>query len=242
MLKQIFSPLDMSIANREVEMIKEELSGNISDVTLLVNRIGRSLYWSTFWRAQFWTKSSKKTIQLEHQKYYNEDHLRIADDDFLILQRPSNILQSVKFDELEYLVPSRKYHVRWDSYFIKIFNETPSSYVLCYFLDWLMGVRGEYSSNYIGRQYMSPVFREFFEYPRHFLLVVDRDTRAFLSSTPIDQEFFVLAKKRFLETSVLLQEISLILEIRTGKIVEIFDLKKTINSLKVEYIRQLLFF
>ena len=89
---------------------------------------------------------------------------------------------------------------------------------------------------------MSPVFREFFEYPRHFLLVVDRDTRAFSSSTPIDQEFFVLAKKRFLETSVLLQEISLILEIRTGKIVEIFDLKKTINSLKVEYIRQLLFF
>ena len=59
-----------------------------------------------------------------------------------------------------------------------------------------MGVRGEYSSNYIGRQYMSPVFREFFEYPRHFLLVVDRETRAFLSSTPIDQEFFVLAKKR----------------------------------------------
>ena len=89
---------------------------------------------------------------------------------------------------------------------------------------------------------MSPVFREFFEYPRHFLLVVDRETRAFLSSTPIDQEFFVSAKKRLLETSVLLQEISLILENRTGKIVEIFDLKKTINSLKVEYIRQLLFF
>ena len=89
---------------------------------------------------------------------------------------------------------------------------------------------------------MSPVFREFFEYPKHFLLVVDRDTRAFLSSTPIDQEFFVLAKKRFLETSVILQEISLILEIRTGKVVENFDLKKAINSLKVEEVRQLLFF
>jgi len=241
-LKQFFSSLDMSIVDREVKMINEELSGNISDITLLVNRIGRSLYWSTFWRAQFWTKFSKKIIQLEHQKYYNEDHLRIADDDFLILHRPSNVLQSVRFDELEYSVPSKKCNVRWDSYFIKIFNETPSSYVLCYFLDWLMGVRGEYSSNYIGRQYMSPVFREFFEYPKHFLLVVDRDTRAFLSSTPIDQEFFVLAKKRFLETSVILQEISLILEIRTGKIVENFDLKKTINSLKVEDVRQLLFF
>lgn|GEM_PF-763237 len=43
-LKQFFSSLDMSIVDREVKMINEELSGNISDITLLVNRIGRSLY------------------------------------------------------------------------------------------------------------------------------------------------------------------------------------------------------
>ena len=43
-LKQLFSSLDMSIVDREVKMINEELSGNISDITLLVNRIGRSLY------------------------------------------------------------------------------------------------------------------------------------------------------------------------------------------------------
>ena len=40
-LDQFVSPLDMSIMKREIKMIKEELSGQISDTTLLVNRIGK---------------------------------------------------------------------------------------------------------------------------------------------------------------------------------------------------------
>ncbi len=43
-LDQFFSPLDMSIMKREIKMIKEELSGQLSDTTLLVNRIGKEVY------------------------------------------------------------------------------------------------------------------------------------------------------------------------------------------------------
>lgn len=240
-LDQFVSPLDMSIMKREIKMIKEELSGQISDTTLLVNRIGKEIYWKKFWRAQFGTQISKKILQLEHQKYYTKENIRIADDDFLILKRPDHISEQVHFWILQ--IPwSRSYKVRWDQYFTKIFKDSASAYTLCYLLDWIMAVWGEYSYNYLGKWYESPVFCEFFEYSSHLLLIIDEKTKKFLENNLIDSLFFSLAVEKFLETPCLLQEIALTIEVRSWKQVNLLDLKKYLTSLSIESIKKSLIF
>lgn len=240
-LDQIFSPLDMSIMKREIKMIKEELSGQLSDTTLLVNRIGREVYWKSFWRAQFGTQISKKTLQHEHKKYYSKENIRITDDDFLILKRPDHISEQIHFWILQ--IPwSRSYKVRWDQYFTKIFKDSASAYALCYLLDWIMAVWGEYSFNYLGKSYESPVFCEFFEYSSHLLLIIDKKTKNFLENNFLDPLFFSLAMKRFLETPCLLQEIALTIEVRSWKQVDLLDLKKYITSLDLHRIQESLLF
>ena len=111
MLDQIFSPLDMTIVQRERKMIKEELSGNLSDTTHLVNRIGKELYGKTFGWAQSRARISLETLQHEHQKYYHQDNLWITDDDFVILQRPKEVKEPIIFDRQEN-VAVKSYKVR----------------------------------------------------------------------------------------------------------------------------------
>ncbi len=78
-----------------------------------------------------------------------------------------------------------------------------------------MAVWGEYSSNYLGKSYESPVFCEFFEYSSHLLLIIDKKTKNFLENNLLEPLFFSLAMKRFLETPCLLQEIALTIEVRS---------------------------
>lgn len=240
-LDQIFSPLDFSVFAQEKEMIKQEMSEGYSDTTLLVNRLGKELYGKWFRWAAGNGKVSKKLIAGQHQKFYNKEHLWIADDDFHILSRPLAIKDKADFIQSVHSL-SWVRNVRGEYYFYLLFNGSVETYAFVYFLDWILGVWGEYSSNYLWISYESKTWREFFEFPNHLLLCVDKQTRDIMKNFIIDSDFFNKAKLIFLETDVILSEIALISEISYGKIVDIQDLKNFIFSLNLQQIQQVLLF
>lgn len=234
-LAQIFSPLDCSILEREKRMIQEEMSGWYGDATLLVNRLGKELYGEKFRWAAASSKVSKKRIFEQHQKFYNEDYLWIVDDEFRIVSRPKNIKENNSSNQNSLPVCEQK-KIRWDIYFYLLFEGNCFNYALVYFLDWILWVWGEYSSNYQGRSYESKIWREFFEYENHLLLLVDQQTQKLLHHEIFLIDFFERAKERFIETEVILNEIALIAEISYWKIVAIEDLKIYLQSLEYKQI------
>lgn len=73
-----------------------------------MNRLGKELYGEKFRWAAASSKVSKKEILEQHQKFYNEDYLWIADDEFRIVSRPKNIKENNSFNQNSFPVCGQK--------------------------------------------------------------------------------------------------------------------------------------
>ena len=231
-ISHIALPIDTKIISKEKKIIREETEDDQRNTgNLLINKIWKILYGAMFKRYPTVSPINNKEVRNYHQHYYQYDNIWILDDNFAIQQRPKKTIKKYT-NTTHHKVAKTDIKITWKSFYAYIVDyHSGYDYTLCYFLDWLYTNATAYTYRYIGKEYYPPI-AHFFEFP---------DKLAFIRRTDyplhISEEFFMKAKKSFLNNPVNINEISAVNEILKLETISDIQIKKIVNEFDYSIIK-----
>lgn len=234
-ITHITTPIDNKIISKEKSVIKEETEDDQKSTgNLLINKIGKILYWTIFKRypVTFWI--SNKEVEKYHTTYYQNNNIWILDDNFNIIHRP--IRKFVPYNDIiDYTLSNLDIKVEGKKFYAYIFDyKSAYDYTLCYFLDWLYKNTASYLYRYKWDDYYPPI-AHFFEFSDKLAFVRRQDY-----PLDISEDFFVKAKSYFLENIINSNEISSVHEILKLETISNKQIKKIISWFNYSFIRKFL--
>lgn len=233
-ISHITMPLDPSIISKEKRIIKEELEDWNSTGNLLKNNIWKKLYWLDFKRYPRSSRISNNEIIKYHITHYQKNNIWILDDDFKIINRPSQAFDTYKWD-ISYVLDKFAIKVQKKDFSVSLFDYTSLyTYTLCYFLEWLYDLFAIYQYRYLGETYYPPICH-FLDFPDKLAFVRRSEYKL-----NIDNDFFIKAKKQFLKNPLNINEILAVNEILKLEIWTQDDVKKIIEWFNYDFIKDFL--
>jgi len=234
-ISHITAPIDSKVIAKEKKIIREETEDDQKNTgNLLINKIWKILYGSLFKRYPTSWLINIKEVSDYHKHYYQHDNIWILDDNFAIQQRPQKTIKKYT-DNRNHKIAKTNIKVEWKTFCAYIVDYTSGyDYTLCYFLDWLYTNSAAYLYRYIGEEYYPPI-AHFFEFPDKLTFI-----RRYDYPLDISEEFFIKAKKSFLNNPVNINEIRSVNEILKLETISTAQIKKIISWFSYSLIKQFL--